>query len=157
MGEEVYGYFTTSTTAASSLQRCLELGVLELEVGPPAASAPSEGHMVRLLLSARTVAAALDAAHDDAPAPRLRPQDKHLREVVKTWRPDLAASGDQPEGDVQRGGGAFNLDPEELYEALRPSGREPELQGDPPGLVPALRPYQRRAAAWMVGAHIRRP
>ncbi len=41
------------------------------------------------------------------------------------------------------------FDAAELYTAVKPSGREPELQ-DLPQLNPVLRSYQRRAAAWMV-------
>ena len=42
------------------------------------------------------------------------------------------------------------FDAAELYTAVKPSGREPELQQDLPQLNPVLRSYQRRAAAWMV-------
>jgi hypothetical protein len=42
-----------------------------------------------------------------------------------------------------------------IYSAVRPSGEEPELQGDFPKLKVQLRPYQRRAAAWMVAREVR--
>lgn len=38
----------------------------------------------------------------------------------------------------------------ELYAAIKPTGKEPELRGTFPQLRPILRGYQRRAAAWMV-------
>ncbi|KAL0019181.1 hypothetical protein WJX77_000293 [Trebouxia sp. C0004] len=42
------------------------------------------------------------------------------------------------------------FDVAELYAAVKPEGSEPELAGDNPKLRPTLRPYQKRAAAWMV-------
>ncbi len=41
-----------------------------------------------------------------------------------------------------------------IYSAVRPSGEEPELQGDFPNLTVQLRPYQRRAAAWVVSREV---
>ena len=41
-----------------------------------------------------------------------------------------------------------------IYSAIRPSGREPELEWDFPALSVSLRPYQRRAAAWMVAREV---
>lgn len=38
----------------------------------------------------------------------------------------------------------------EIYAAVKPSGDEPELAGDPPELKARLHRYQRRSAAWMV-------
>ncbi|KAK9844148.1 hypothetical protein WJX81_006007 [Elliptochloris bilobata] len=46
--------------------------------------------------------------------------------------------------------GEGGFDAAEIYAAARPSASAPELQGDLPALQPTLRPYQRRAAAWMV-------
>lgn len=43
-----------------------------------------------------------------------------------------------------------SFDAAELYTAVKPSGNEPQLPQDNPKLRPTLRPYQRRAAAWMV-------
>ncbi|XP_054788420.1 uncharacterized protein LOC129294236 isoform X2 [Prosopis cineraria] len=43
-----------------------------------------------------------------------------------------------------------NFNPAGFYEAIRPSKSEPMLQEDIPDLLPELRPYQRRAAFWMV-------
>nr|XP_009611461.1 E3 ubiquitin-protein ligase SHPRH-like [Nicotiana tomentosiformis]XP_009611462.1 E3 ubiquitin-protein ligase SHPRH-like [Nicotiana tomentosiformis] len=37
-----------------------------------------------------------------------------------------------------------------FYEAIKPSKEEPMLDDNLPGLLPKLRPYQRRAAYWMV-------
>ncbi|KAK4756691.1 hypothetical protein SAY87_006818 [Trapa incisa] len=37
-----------------------------------------------------------------------------------------------------------------FYEAIKPSKEDPMLQDDLPDLLPKLRPYQRRAAYWMV-------
>ncbi|KAL9315887.1 hypothetical protein ACSQ67_016888 [Phaseolus vulgaris] len=42
------------------------------------------------------------------------------------------------------------FDPAGLYEAIKPSKAEPMLEDDIPELLPKLRPYQRRAAFWMV-------
>jgi hypothetical protein len=39
----------------------------------------------------------------------------------------------------------------QVYRVTKPSGLEAQLQGTPAGLVPELRPYQRRAVAWMLG------
>ena len=37
-----------------------------------------------------------------------------------------------------------------IYSLVKPRGTEPELQGQPQQLLPQLRPYQRRAAQWML-------
>ncbi|BAT81617.1 hypothetical protein VIGAN_03138100 [Vigna angularis var. angularis] len=42
------------------------------------------------------------------------------------------------------------FDPAGLYEAIKPSKAEPMIEDDIPELLPKLRPYQRRAAFWMV-------
>ncbi|CAN0923759.1 E3 ubiquitin-protein ligase SHPRH [Linum grandiflorum] len=42
------------------------------------------------------------------------------------------------------------FDVAEFYEAIKPSKSEPMLEDDLPDLVPVLRPYQRRAAYWML-------
>ncbi|CAL0315584.1 unnamed protein product [Lupinus luteus] len=42
------------------------------------------------------------------------------------------------------------FDPAGFYEAIKPSKAEPMLEDDIPELLPELRPYQRRAAFWMV-------
>ncbi|KAG0629280.1 hypothetical protein M758_1G090600, partial [Ceratodon purpureus] len=43
-----------------------------------------------------------------------------------------------------------SFDPTSLYEAVMPSRAQPEMNMDFPELIPELRPYQRRAAYWMV-------
>lgn len=43
-----------------------------------------------------------------------------------------------------------------IYAAVRPSGREPALEGRFPKLTVELRPYQRRAAGWMVSREVHR-
>ncbi|KAK9810177.1 hypothetical protein WJX72_006177 [[Myrmecia] bisecta] len=53
------------------------------------------------------------------------------------------------EDDVVEGEGV-GFDAAELYAAVKPTGREAQLVGQPAALKPTLRPYQRRAAAWMV-------
>ena len=45
---------------------------------------------------------------------------------------------------------AIGFDVAELYAAVKPQGNEPELSANNPKLRPKLRPYQKRAAAWMV-------
>lgn len=55
---------------------------------------------------------------------------------------------DRPDGQSQD---AWLRD---LYTAIKPTGGEPMLTGSIPGLVPQLRPYQSRAAAWMVGREV---
>ncbi|KAJ1431708.1 Zinc finger, PHD-type [Sesbania bispinosa] len=42
------------------------------------------------------------------------------------------------------------FDPAGFYEAIKPSKAEPMLPDDIPELLPEMRPYQRRAAFWMV-------
>lgn len=44
--------------------------------------------------------------------------------------------------------GAFEAS--QLYTAIKPRGDEPQFTADPPELRPLLRPYQRRAVAWML-------
>ncbi|KAK6932900.1 SNF2, N-terminal [Dillenia turbinata] len=43
-----------------------------------------------------------------------------------------------------------SFDASRFYEAIKPSKAEPMLEDELPNLVPRLRPYQRRAAYWMV-------
>jgi hypothetical protein len=43
------------------------------------------------------------------------------------------------------------FDSAQVYRVTKPSGHEAQLQGVPAGLEPQLRPYQRRAVAWMLG------
>eukprot|EP00898_Chlorokybus_atmophyticus_P007364 jgi/Chlat1/7629/Chrsp64S07159 len=64
-----------------------------------------------------------------------------LREVMSWLRPELSPMTDAEHRDFA---------PEELYDAVRPTGMEPQLTCDFPALLPTLRPYQRRAVAWMV-------
>lgn len=45
---------------------------------------------------------------------------------------------------------AEGFDAAELYAAVKPTGSEPELTVKIEKLIPTLRPYQKRAAAWMV-------
>ncbi len=54
------------------------------------------------------------------------------------------------ESDDDSGEETGGFDVAELYAAVKPEGNEPELAGDNPKLRPTLRPYQKRAAAWMV-------
>ncbi len=64
--------------------------------------------------------------------------------VILPWS---SASTDTEADDALQEEG---FDAAELYAAVKPNGNEPELAGDNPRLRPTLRPYQKRAAAWMV-------
>jgi hypothetical protein len=46
---------------------------------------------------------------------------------------------------------AREFDAAQVYRVTKPSGCEVQLQGNPTGLLPQLRDYQRRAVAWMLG------
>ncbi|XP_019079923.1 uncharacterized protein LOC100248506 isoform X2 [Vitis vinifera] len=48
-----------------------------------------------------------------------------------------------------------NFDAAGFYEAIKPSKEDPLLDYDMPDLLPELRPYQRRAAYWMVQREIK--
>ncbi len=54
----------------------------------------------------------------------------------------------ETDDDSEEETGGFDV--AELYAAVKPEGNETELTGDNPKLRPTLRPYQKRAAAWMV-------
>ena len=54
----------------------------------------------------------------------------------------------ETDDDSEEETGGFDV--AELYAAVKPEGNEAELAGDNPKLQPTLRPYQKRAAAWMV-------
>ncbi|CAJ1970559.1 unnamed protein product [Sphenostylis stenocarpa] len=54
------------------------------------------------------------------------------------------------EDDICKARKHARFDPAGLYEAIKPSKAEPMLEDDIPELLPKLRPYQRRAAFWMV-------
>ena len=66
-------------------------------------------------------------------------------ESVKSMA-DPSASRSEDEDELKDEG----FDVAELYAAVKPSGNEPQLPQNNPKLRPTLRPYQRRAAAWMV-------
>ena len=105
--------------------------------------------------TARLRVGILNAAFDDSPkspndisassASRKRQAD--LLQMFRWLLPHLQALA-SPEQPGQESSGSF--DAKALYRAVRPSAEEPELQGDTPALRPSLRPYQRRAVAWMV-------
>ncbi|KAJ6744590.1 E3 UBIQUITIN-PROTEIN LIGASE SHPRH FAMILY MEMBER [Salix purpurea] len=52
--------------------------------------------------------------------------------------------------DTSNSGKRAQFDVSGLYEAIKPSKSDPMLEDDLPDLLPTLRPYQRRAAHWMV-------
>lgn len=52
--------------------------------------------------------------------------------------------------DTSNSGKRAQFDVAGLYEAIKPSKSDPMLEDDLPDLLPTLRPYQRRAAHWMV-------
>ena len=65
---------------------------------------------------------------------------------------DMLASSTRhvhPVGCAQHGKDASGI-----YAAVRLSGREPELEGDLAGLRVHMRPYQRRAVAWMLSREV---
>ncbi|EFJ51898.1 hypothetical protein VOLCADRAFT_87560 [Volvox carteri f. nagariensis] len=66
----------------------------------------------------------------------------------RAWQEAAVAAAAGPHGGGGGGGGGFDLD--WLYRAVKPSGAEPQWMADPPELRPRLRPYQRRAVAWML-------
>eukprot|EP00887_Chlorella_sp_A99_P002685 scaffold6.g2685.t1 len=63
-----------------------------------------------------------------------------------------AAAQLSPSPGSPRGLAPSSFDAAELYAAVKPTGREPELEQEAVGdaLLPALRHYQRRAALWMI-------
>ena len=60
-------------------------------------------------------------------------------DIVSLQGPSSADAPDENEADAR-----------EIYAAVKPSGDEPELTGNPPELKAKLHSYQRRSAAWMV-------
>ncbi|KAJ6952172.1 E3 ubiquitin-protein ligase SHPRH [Populus alba x Populus x berolinensis] len=52
--------------------------------------------------------------------------------------------------DTSNSGKRAQFDVAGLYEAIKPSKSDPMLEDDLPDMLPTLRPYQRRAAHWMV-------
>lgn len=96
-----------------------------------------------------------DHSHDDALPQQLASDQTPLQQCA-ACAPELAAvhsTSDPPtsmskkQDDLLDGEG---FDAAELYTAVKPSGSEPQLPQDNPQLRPTLRPYQRRAAAWMM-------
>lgn len=77
------------------------------------------------------------------------PSNSHQQSAASRNKLDASVRTQSEEDDAgEESGGA--LDVAELYAAVKPHGNEPELMGDNPRLRPTLRPYQKRAAAWMV-------
>ena len=96
-----------------------------------------------------------DRSHDGALPTQLASDQTPLQQCA-ACAPEAAAvhSTSEPpasmldeQDDLPDGEG---FDAAELYTAVKPSGSEPQLPQDNPKLRPTLRPYQRRAAAWMV-------
>ncbi|KAL0556995.1 hypothetical protein IC582_005513 [Cucumis melo] len=56
----------------------------------------------------------------------------------------------EPGDDASNSRKHVNFDTISFYDAIKPSKDEPGLDEDIPNLLPKLRPYQRRAAYWMV-------
>eukprot|EP00897_Mesotaenium_endlicherianum_P009757 jgi/Mesen1/880/ME000115S00007 len=59
-----------------------------------------------------------------------------------------SAHAEAPTQSSEKGSDEFDL--AAFFAAVKPTGREPELAGDFPELLPTLRPYQRRAVHWMI-------
>ena len=45
----------------------------------------------------------------------------------------------------------------DVFSAVRPTGKEPELSGSFPQLTVEMRPYQRRAVGWMISREVKGP
>eukprot|EP00899_Mesostigma_viride_P007989 jgi/Mesvir1/17191/Mv07612-RA.1 len=82
-----------------------------------------------------------------------RPQFAYLKELLGWLRPDLHAgegavsdSGEAPPTEAPRS----LFDPSDVYSAVKPTGKEPMCTAEFPALAAKLRPYQRRAVAWML-------
>jgi hypothetical protein len=81
-----------------------------------------------------------------------------LQWLVPHWLPHLMPSGWWPQLQLPQqhcsgsssSSSSVGFDAAELYSAVKPRGDEPMLQQPPAELLPLLRPYQRRAAAWML-------
>ena len=88
------------------------------------------------------------------------PMPRHSPMKPEDTVPDSATASNSmqqnPESSAHQKGTAGNaqaavgFDVAELYAAVKPQGNEPELSANNPKLRPKLRPYQKRAAAWMV-------
>ncbi|KAK9793457.1 hypothetical protein WJX73_010752 [Symbiochloris irregularis] len=70
-----------------------------------------------------------DDQHLAIPQPRMHQHGVSAPSTAETWEPLHAAR---------------------VYDHVKPSGQEPALDMQLPQLLPQLRPYQRRAAGWMV-------
>jgi hypothetical protein len=71
-------------------------------------------------------------------------------QMPKDWWPQLQPQQQHDSGSGSSGSSSAGFDAAELYSAVKPRGDEPMLQQQPAELLPLLRPYQRRAAAWML-------
>ena len=104
------------------------------------------------LLPEHSTESQIDHNSGDALAPMhvtrmpLQQQASCTQAINRTSPPSASMSVEAD--DLLEGEG---FDAAELYAAVKPSGDEPQLPQDNPKLRPTLRPYQRRAAAWMVG------
>ncbi|KXZ52879.1 hypothetical protein GPECTOR_8g26 [Gonium pectorale] len=90
---------------------------------------------------AASTAAPLSPSCSDPRSPTAGPRSPAAAAAV--------AGGGSPAGAGAPSAGTA-LDVGWLYRAVKPSGTEPQWDGNPPELRPQLRPYQRRAVAWML-------
>lgn len=71
--------------------------------------------------------------------------------LVPHWVPNQSLAKQQWFGSSAATDDSKGFDAADLYSAVKPKGNEPMLLSTPPELLPTLRPYQRRAVAWMLG------
>jgi hypothetical protein len=115
------------------------LGVL-LRGGAAAAVISRDAGTLRVAL--------LPAAFADAPAAATDGDASAAHAAARAVLPHLLASPAQRDAAARDEHASF--DAAALYAALRRAPGGPRLPERLPGLLPALRPYQARAAAWMV-------
>ena len=93
-----------------------------------------------------------DPQHSGSPALK-RPPSEDSASPHSAVSP-RSARGSSPRGVLTTAAVEVGMQIADIYAAVRPTGREPQLQGSFPELTVQLRPYQRRAAAWMVSREV---
>ena len=146
---------TTTTTTTATVAAAISTPLPASTSAPPLATPPLAATPPPLP-SPLTLAVALSPrflAKHRALSPEdltTHPAQSAFLALARALSPALATTL-HDSSSTALGSDARPFDTAALFEAIKPGPNWPEYRGSLPALVPVLRPYQRRAVAWMLG------